>query len=177
MTPLQIKQSLRRQRMLEKMGEMLVKSRASKVPLSQVDLLPEEDRHLAGKKKRVAVLPKILPAFLVRKSTKWWTILKLKLLARSLKVASSSFWSLRRMELRMRVTRFLKRSTPKPTRAAWLTRPSFLRRRKNILAESPSVSGENISETNTFSPMREPRRYTSQITCSGIGRASVPAEK
>jgi hypothetical protein len=173
MTSSQQKASLRRQRMLEFLGDRLVTSQASKVPASQAHLLPEEDRHLAGSRERKKIKEdarrKILPDFLRRRLTRWRTILKLKLLARSLKVSSSSFWWLRLITLRMLVTSSSAKGSKSQRLRGWLTRLVSQKRSENSSAPSSSASGENTSGTNTFFRKRPSREFTSCNTCSATG--------
>lgn len=177
LTPQQVKQSLNRQRFLESMGERFATYQASKVPTHQASLLPDEHRHLAGKeqakKEAVAARRKIMPAFLRKRLTRWSSILKLKLLAWSLKKSSSSFWFLRRMKSRTQNLILFAKSIPKRTLAVWRISSSSLRRKKNISEVSPSVFGENISATNTSFPMKESPASTLQNTRSEIGKASA----
>lgn len=118
MTAKEVQQSLRRQKMLESLGEKFLRSQISKLPPSQAHLLPEEDRKLAGTKVRVAQ-PLTKPGFLKRHSMRLWTMLKWKLLAKSLKASSSLYWSARRTTWRMRDLKSSSRKCLTMLRAGW----------------------------------------------------------
>jgi hypothetical protein len=169
-TPQEVNRLLFKQRCLESLGAKLAISMLSKIPKEQADLLPAEDRHLAGKKAeqktRAAARRKILPAFLRRRLTRWTTILKLKLLALSLKASSSSYWFLRRTTWRMLATKFSRRNTRRTSPAASPTRPSSPKKKNSFSVASPSGSGENISGTNICSATKpSPPSTSSNIAC------------
>jgi|ERR1700677_3143339 len=172
----QTKALLRRQKILESLGEKLATSTASKVPTEQAELLPENHRHLAGKteleKSRSAALRKMVPAFLRNAWTKRSSILKLKLLAWSLRLASSSFWWRQRKISAMLATKSSSPSILKPWLAAWQTRPSSLRLRKNTFPASSSGSGENISAITTCLVTKPSRRFIWRNIFCGTGQAS-----
>lgn len=168
LTKTEVAASLRRQRFLESLADRLTKSTASKVPVEMAHLLPSPDQHLAGKrdkqKSRSDARRKMVPAFLRKKLMRWWTILKWKLIARSLRAFSSSYWLRQRIISRTIASRFSKMPTRKRWLAAWRKRPDSPTRSESISAASSYVSGENISATNSCSPMKASRPHTRSDT-------------
>ena len=170
----QTKALLRRQKIMEALGEKLATSTASKVPADQAHLLPENHRHLAGKKEkekqRLAARRKILPAFLRRYLTRKLSILKLKLLGWSLRASWSTFWWQQRRASATLVLKSSRSNTPPMWQRAWPIKLFLLSRKKNISQASLSDSGENISATSTCSATNQSRPHTWGNIFSATGR-------
>ena len=164
LSPQELQASRRRQAIYERLGAKLAASTLSKIPPEQEHLAAGEDlqkiRELREKKRRRDARRNRLPAFLRRHLTRLSQMLKLKLLALSLKASSSSFWLARRTTLRMSVSKFLSLNIRRPKRGAWLKRLVSPTRKKSISGRWPCGSGGNISATNISSPMKESRAFT-----------------
>jgi hypothetical protein len=174
-TPQEIRRLLIRQKIAEAVASKLATSMLSKVPPVQAHLLAPEDRHLAGRaalrKIKADARLKMLPGFLRKRFPKWSSILKLKLLALSLKGCSWSYWFRRRTELRKAGIRFSLKNSRSTSRAASPTRPSSPTVSGNSSEGWPFVSGENISGTSTSFPMKPSRESMRFSTYSEMWRA------
>lgn len=180
-TKKELAESQRRQLMMDRLSGMLVRSVASKVPETQADLLPVEDRPLAGtkqkQKEKSDARRSIMPVFLRRKLTKWQTILTLKALGVSSRNALSFYFLLSQTGWRIRVTWSSYKSSLKSTLGGWRKKLGSLTKKKNISVPSSSDFGGNTSATATFSRTSQLPESTSRNTSCEISRASSKSAK
>lgn len=174
LSPLEVKASLRRARIMASLGERLLTSQLSKVPLNQAHLLCPELRHLAGKadrKKEVrAARLKLVPPPLLWIGRKSLMMLKRKSFVWSMKALSLNFWLRTHWKRKSRAFKNSSSNIRRKLHGGWRTLATWARSRRGISGRRSFVFCAGISGTNISSRRMASPESSSPGTCSKISR-------